>query len=486
MWLIVCYGMSLVCLFLQLIFVRNYEKEMVRRHVKKGSVMRLLYPLGLWYADLWKKYIRKNRNGEEDEWAQAIYVRDLPEERYRLRCARRALSVWAAAVAGASAGLIFSILISKSSEQEIQEVERPSFGETQEYTLQVEGPWTDAVTVDVEISGKEPEEEQMQRIFDEAFVHVLEASLGENPAWEEVRLDLEPVTVTDYGIRVEWSSPDPAVINSRGEITAEHIPDEGIVTSLFASLSYAAMEAVYEVPVHVYPPVKDEAYYYQLLMGELSQMDQNGRTEAKVRLPESAGGESLRFSTEKTTVPWGMIGLILVIGLLLAAADRQNMKQEYEERNQMLLQEYPTLVFKLSLMLSCGMTLRSAWERITDSYRQENRRELRSRGYLYEEMLVTQTQISAGTGEAAAYPMFGQRCGLDCYLRLGSCLGQNVRQGVAGMSRMLDAEMVQALELRKNQALKAGEALNTKLLMPMMAMLGVVIAVLITPAMLSM
>ena len=132
------------------------------------------------------------------------------------------------------------------------------------------------------------------------------------------------------------------------------------------------------------------------------------------------------------------------------------------------------------------MTLRSAWERTTDSYRQENRRELRSRGYLYEEMLVTQTQISAGTGEAAAYPMFGQRCGLDCYLRLGSCLGQNVRQGVAGMSRMLDAEMVQALELRKNQALKAGEALNTKLLMPMMAMLGVVIAVLITPAMLSM
>ena len=119
-------------------------------------------------------------------------------------------------------------------------------------------------------------------------------------------------------------------------------------------------------------------------------------------------------------------------------------------------------------------------------YQEKKQREPEWKQALYEEMITTRLQLQAGKGEAQVYREFGQRCKCAGYRRLGSYLEQNIRQGSAGISRMLETEMAQALEERRNQALRLGEELNTRLLLPMTAMLGVVLAVLVAPAFLAM
>lgn len=81
-------------------------------------------------------------------------------------------------------------------------------------------------------------------------------------------------------------------------------------------------------------------------------------------------------------------------------------------------------------------------------------------------MLVTRNQIEAGVNEAAAYGAFGRRCRAHCYLKLGSSLEQNLRQGISGLEQQLDQELTQALEQRKNQAIQDGERMETKMLFP--------------------
>ena len=91
-----------------------------------------------------------------------------------------------------------------------------------------------------------------------------------------------------------------------------------------------------------------------------------------------------------------------------------------------------------------------------------------------------------GVSESAAYENFGKRCGLPCYIKLGTMLSQNLQKGSRGLVGILEKEAVSALEERKNAAKKLGEQAGTKILFPMIMMLGVVMAALIVPAFMNM
>ncbi len=103
----------------------------------------------------------------------------------------------------------------------------------------------------------------------------------------------------------------------------------------------------------------------------------------------------------------------------------------------------------------------------------------------YEEMVVTCREIESGVGERTAYEHFGERCGGRRYRKLSSLLIQNAKKGTKGLAALLEQEAEEAFEERKNSAKKLGEEAGTKLLFPMLLMLGIVIAIIMVPALLS-
>jgi hypothetical protein len=87
--------------------------------------------------------------------------------------------------------------------------------------------------------------------------------------------------------------------------------------------------------------------------------------------------------------------------------------------------------------------------------------------------------------EAACYEYFGNRCGVVCYKKLSSMLIQNLRKGTDGLIEAMDNEVRIAFEERKAVARKLGEEAQTKLMLPMMLMLSVVMIIIMIPAYLS-
>jgi len=180
-----------------------------------------------------------------------------------------------------------------------------------------------------------------------------------------------------------------------------------------------------------------------------------------------------------------LILTVICIPLLYAAKDR-DLKQKLKEREAQMNRDYAGIVSKLVLLLRAGSTARRAWEQLVCDYQkglESGRSEPR---YAYEEMTLALREMQNGKAEARVYETFGLRCRVPCYLKLSALLEQNLKKGNKGLTILLKMEVQEAFEQRKMLARKRGEEAATKLLLPMMLQLFVILLLIVAPAWMSM
>lgn len=199
-------------------------------------------------------------------------------------------------------------------------------------------------------------------------------------------------------------------------------------------------------------------------------------------LPEEWNGKHLEWEQPKDTTG----NLISALGLVAAAAVVIAKRREEEsvqiKRREQMLMDYPGLVMKFTLLVQAGLTARKAFQKIAMDY---GKREEGNKRAAYEEIRTTCYEMDSGVSEAEAYRRFGERCGQVKYKTLSTLLIQNLQKGSRYLSDLLEKESVEAWEERKRKARVLGEAAATKLLLPMVLMLLVVMAVIMLPACLS-
>ena len=93
--------------------------------------------------------------------------------------------------------------------------------------------------------------------------------------------------------------------------------------------------------------------------------------------------------------------------------------------------------------------------------------------------------MQKGVPEDAAYRHIGFRAGIPAYRTFAELLIQSLEKGGAGVLSLLKQEAAAASENRLKAAKIRGEKAGTKLLLPMLLMLGIVLAVLIIPALIK-
>ncbi len=235
---------------------------------------------------------------------------------------------------------------------------------------------------------------------------------------------------------------------------------------------------------------------------EVKRREEENREEDTLTLPNKLMGNSVLWKTIKKDSSLSLLLMGILAMVFIPFFMEQKRKEREKQKQEQLLLDYPEIMMKYTLLLSAGMTTYGAWERIVKDYntRREresfdslrNKRKLakrkseKAKRYAYEEMIITKNEIDLGISESVAYERFGRRCKLLSYLRFSTIIVQNMKKGNKGMIPMLEAESVQALLDRKEQAKRLGERASTKMLMPMMGMLCIVIAILMVPAMMSM
>ena len=167
------------------------------------------------------------------------------------------------------------------------------------------------------------------------------------------------------------------------------------------------------------------------------------------------------------------------------------LREETLSRSRQLAVDYPRLISRIVLYLGAGMSVRNIFFKCASEYsgsrsgngEQGKKSEKESSGrYLQEEILLVCNELNSGIPETEAYMHFGWRCRSRQYTKLCSLLVQNLRRGNDTLLEILQEEAENSFEERKNLARELGEEAGTKLLLPMMIMLGITMLIIIVPA----
>lgn len=316
--------------------------------------------------------------------------------------------------------------------------------------------------------------------------------LGENTGVGNIRFPLKMPQEAELSPFVpDWESSRYAVLDTDGSIfNSEYTEEQAEQVDLTVHLTYGDWRFDKKMSFTVRAPVRDEE---TMIRGEiqntLKEAEKKSAAENTFVLPSEADGIALTWEEKTEDVSPG----ILVMGILICMCAWYIMDSRLHEqtigRSRQLAIDYPRLISRIVLYLGAGMSVRNVFYTCASEYRQQRAAESKKMmgkkagvRYLYEEILLVCNELDSGIPEAEAYMHFGRRCRSRQYTKLCSLLVQNLRRGNDTLLAILQEEAQNSFEERKNLARELGEEAGTKLLLPMMIMLGVTMLIIIVPA----
>ena len=300
--------------------------------------------------------------------------------------------------------------------------------------------------------------------------------LGQNDSADSIQEDLVlPERLDDVGLDVTWISSDQSVIDSSGKL-GKYDDGDTVLVELTAVLSYGEESAERRYEVRVVGRKLGAGEKAEKIISEyVRNMQLANKSRSQIEVPSDIEGYKVE---EPSSGSGGMavicLGLVAVVCIWMGT--RSKIIKLEKDRRQQLMMEYPEMVDKMILYLGAGVTVRGTFARMMQGNEESN---------LIRELRYTLNEIQSGVPEGEAYYNMGHRINLPVYMKLMSMLSQNVNKGTKDIMIMMAGEEEAAMQTRREIARKRGEEAGTKLLFPMMLLLGIVMVIVVLPAVMS-
>lgn len=365
------------------------------------------------------------------------------------------------------------------------ELERPDSGQG-DYIQDLRVQFADnAQTEEMEIVVAERRytREEQEAFLEQAVNDLEQTILDGNPSADEVRGRVNlPQKLADGKVTAEWTQEPGGLLDEEGCVK-DNLPEEGEVLQLKAVLVCGSSQRIYECALHLMPPLYSEEEKLRMaLESEVQKADEDSAEKSRMILPGEVSGRKIVWQEPPTSVTGICLALTFAAAACFWTAKNRERRRFEETRRRQMIMDYPDLLFKLSMLLNAGLTMQNAFFRVALEYRSRRTPEIH---YAYEEMLTSCYEMKSGVPEARAYENFGKRCGESGYNKLGLMLSTNLQKGSEGLAKILQELAAFAMEERRQMAKKLGEEAGTKLLVPMVLMLLVVLVILMAPAIMA-
>lgn len=342
----------------------------------------------------------------------------------------------------------------------------------QNIQLFVQQPGDEMVPITVKMQRREHTEEEENEILVLAYKEILEDLRGENVSLQKIETDLHfSYTWEVEGIKmnVVWSIPKELPIHRSGAVKRGQ---EAVSGELGLELISKEFSGSWSVPVTVLPESLDAISLEEYVQDYVESQDGQ-----EVILPDTFHGKPLVYYSQKKESVFGYIIPGMLFGIVLWFYLEETKKKQIQKRKKELEEAYPEFALKIALFYAAGLSMRTIWNRMLEDGESE--------GYLKEELRRMNLRMKNGMPEALAYWSFGEACELQSYRRLVGIIEQTVVKGSRGLSQLLDDAARDSVSERRALIKRKGEEINTKLLLPMMLLFGVVIMLVMVPALLQ-
>jgi hypothetical protein len=320
-------------------------------------------------------------------------------------------------------------------------------------------------------------EEELDEYRDDFLNEVTDIIGGKNTDLMNVDHDLDlKERYEGYPFKFAWRSSDFGLVSAYGGKIREKTPEGDAV--LTVTYSYGDYKGESEIPIHIIRPEQTpEEMAASEIRDYLTESEKSGRYERIWNLPDEINGKTVRWEYRSEDNSGLILGLFTAVAVIVYMAAGKDLTTQTDRRRENMRKSYPKILRQISLYVGAGMTIKAAFNRISADAVSSG-----SRDAVYEEMISACHEMEQGIGEASVYERFGNRTGLGEYIKLAGILSQNLKRGNPNFVIRLKAEADMAMKERVLQARKTGEEAQTKLLVPMIMMLAVVMVMIMIPA----
>ena len=228
--------------------------------------------------------------------------------------------------------------------------------------------------------------------------------------------------------------------------------------------------------------VSEEDRILTELRGIVSDLDQD-RSARRVLLPRvTPGGESIRWSTNRSSHALPILTLTGLSVLLVYRHRQLPMKKLREEQKQSILRRLPGFLNQLVLLMNAGLGIHRAVDRsVEEAMRFDGARQ----DYFYGQMSAICASVRETNGSLAdELRIFAKKSGVPELMRVSSILCDNINKGSA-LNEKLELEADALWTARKLHSEEQGRLAETKMTMPLTVFLCVLIIITVAPALLS-
>ena len=444
------------------------------------------------------------------------------------------------------AGIVLALISFATSQDSIyirqNEIERGSYG-TQKtpYVLKVDAEnLAKDMEFSVSVSSKKWTKEEADKKFDEKFEELLVDILNENEDYEHINSKLNfksdlgegikatyafepriagasiasPSIATSSIVGASTASPSVAtsstasdedfryyvkyqnVIDGSGNVNNSEFKSKEFCTGhILVQLSTEIKDKEgsyrsnkYMIPVNVVSKSLTPLESFKIAFKkEVEESDKKTIDQNTIILPKIVNDFIVIYKERKDLSFLLMPVLGILTAILLEAKDKEEEREKIKRRLRLLELDFAQIISKILLYVSSGMTIRNSMVRLAEQYQKSFKSdENKEKRIAYEELVVVKNKLASGYSEIGAYEEMAKNINMRTYTRFLNIIIQSIKNGNKDLKNILNMEVQDALYERKQNAKKLGEEAATKLVLPLMLMLSVIMVVIMVPAFMGM
>ena len=435
------------------------------------------------------------------------------------------------------AGLILSVISFLTNKNSIYEspyeIARSSYG-TQKtpYNLHLSAENLDKdMEFSVSVSSRRYEKEEADKKFSEKMDELIIGILGENESLERINSKLnfssdigdgikasftfEPKMIDElyekYGAKLENKKDKAAtdsdiddfsyyvkyqnVIDGSGNVKNENFKVDEFCTGYInvqLSTEIKDKETPYKSEKYMLPvrieskPLSTLEAFRVAFKKEFEEKDKDSISDDTIKLPKVVNNFRIRYKEKRNLSFLLMPFCGILVAILLEAKDKEKERDAEKKRIRRLEIDYTQIITKVLLYVSSSMTIRNAMIRLAERYQSEKNKLKSEKRVAYEELIMVKNKLNSGYGEIRAYEEMAQNINMRIYTRFLNIVIQSIKNGNKELKNILNMEVQDALYERKQHAKKLGEEAATKLILPLMIMLAIIMVIIMVPAFMGM
>lgn len=328
-----------------------------------------------------------------------------------------------------------------------------------------------------QIEAKKIAEDEIQNFLNKTLDQIEKSMFREGESGDRVLTGVNiPSSLQKNPINISFSTSESGVLLENGDINFDLVKEKQLITVKLLA-SYEGREAERNIDITLFPKLMTEEERIRLAVkDEMDNLFAGGENEI-IEIPDEVEGHGVKVFIPKEEITGSIAGFTLLLIICLFVGFNENNKKKIKDREEELKNGYTEFVGRFVILLGAGLSVSAVWKKLEAGFA--------SNKSLNEEIRLTLWETANGKTEREAYENFGRRIGGTQYAKLVSVITQSLKLGSGQLLARLEAELEAAMFERRNEAKVMGEMADTKLLMPMMLQLVLIMLIIMVPALMA-